>query len=49
VQNMKNGLDDLGTAENESGSANMRSGPDTLDTIENEFGSAKYKNWTRRP
>jgi hypothetical protein len=45
---MKTGLDALGTAKNESGSAKHEKGPNAHGTAENEFGSAKHENCTRR-
>jgi hypothetical protein len=46
AQNLKNGHDALGTAENESGCAKHETGPDALDTAENEYGRAKHENGT---
>jgi hypothetical protein len=46
---MKTGLDALGTAENEIGSAKHEKRTRRPGTVENESGCAKYENGTRRP
>jgi hypothetical protein len=49
AQNMKTGVDALGAAENESGSAKHETGVDALGTVENVSGSAKHENKSGRP
>jgi hypothetical protein len=46
---MKTGPDDLGTAENESGSAKHKNWTRRLNTAENESESEKHESWTQRP
>jgi hypothetical protein len=47
--NMKTGVDTLGTAENEYGSAKHENGNRRPRYPENVFGRGKHENGTRRP